>query len=158
VRGTDGNATERQAFASRKVSTYPALGFIWVSCMTLTHRRLWSFPCPCLSPFLLVRSPLDLLWTYKPSFTATTTLPASAAAATVSATWSFHGLALPGDNPCLSQPTTNGGLALPGLSPLSNSFTQPQTQNKPSSSLPMPWQDHRPLQPPCHLPLHPSLP
>ena len=37
-----------------------------------------------------------------------------------------HGLALPVGNPYMQQPST--GLALPGPSPLSNSYTQPQPQ------------------------------
>jgi len=74
----------------------------------------------------------DRLWTHKP------------------------GLALPSGNPYLSQWTTNGGLAHPGPSPLSNSSTQPQTQNGLCHRQPLstPSQDARLLQPPFHIPLH----
>src|SRR6266550_4398977 len=43
-----------------------------------------------------------------------------------------HGLALPSNNPYLSQPSTSG-LALPGPSPLSQTHAQPQPQAPPST-------------------------
>jgi len=48
-----------------------------------------------------------------------------------------HGLALPSNNPYLSQPSTSG-LALPGASPLSQSHAQAQPQASPSTQQPAP--------------------